>query len=125
MKSALTRVIEDAEADGGTPTPSTSSMSPTAANVTKLEIELYDLMTNEKWSAAISHVKNNRDTFTRDRDNTLDMNEDVALVLNIYCRRLIQERPGTKILLQYVYIYTYLNFLQIVQYTDFFFQIVL
>lgn len=89
----MIRTIEDTEADGGTPTPiSSAPVSPTLVNVDDLEITLYDLLISEKWSAAISFMKHNKGHLGRDIENYFDMEDDVVLILNVYCKRLIQEK---------------------------------
>lgn len=87
--------MEDTEADGGTPTPvSSAATSPSPVNVEELEIALYELITNEKWSASISFIKHNRGQFVRDHDEGFETEDDIVHILNIYCKKLIQERSG-------------------------------
>lgn len=89
----MIRTVEDTEADGGTPTPMSSApVSPTLVNVDELEVSLYDLLINEKWSAAISFIKHNKSHLGRDMENYFEMEDDVVLLLNIYCKRLVQEK---------------------------------
>lgn len=100
VKSALIRTIEDTEADGGTPTPvSSAPVSPNLVNTDDLELALYELLVNEKWSTAISFIKHNKGYFSRDQEHYyLDIDDDVVLMLNIYCKRLVQERTGAEYL---------------------------
>ncbi|KAK9752212.1 Cell morphogenesis central region [Popillia japonica] len=91
VRSALTRAIEDTEADGGTPTPVSSATSPTPVTLEDLENTLYDLLTNEKWPAAISLVKHNRGHFN-EGDANISLEDDIVIILNSYCKRLVQER---------------------------------
>ncbi|XP_071055767.1 protein furry isoform X2 [Onthophagus taurus] len=99
IKSALARVIEDTEADGGTPTPvSSTAASPAPTTLEELENSLYELITNEKWQGALSLVKHNRGQFCSDREATMEIEDDIVLILNSYCKKLITERPDCYII---------------------------
>lgn len=50
-------------------------------------------MTNEKWPAAISLVKHHRGQFS-ESDGSLNFEDDIVIILNTYCKRLVQERSG-------------------------------
>lgn len=86
------RTIEDTEADGGTPTPQLCSSSlPPQFSYEDLDVALQELIRNDKWSLAISFVKSHRRHFG---NPDLDLQDDVSLVLNGYCRKVVQDRPG-------------------------------
>ncbi|KAF2884642.1 hypothetical protein ILUMI_21529 [Ignelater luminosus] len=92
IRNALHRAIEDTEADGGTPTPvSSAAPSPAPVNIEDLEISLQDLISNEKWSGAISFVKHHRGHLSREME--AEASDDISLILNVYCKRIVQERP--------------------------------
>lgn len=94
IKSALSRAIEDTEADGGTPTPiSSATASPALLNIDELETGLCELIINEKWSNVISFVKHHRGQLVRDADSH-ETEDDITMVLNIYCKKFVQDRPG-------------------------------
>lgn len=87
--------MEDTEADGGTPTPvSSTTASPAPSNTDELEGIVYELITNERWSAAISFAKHHRGHFNRQNEIRIDYEDDIVFILNIFCKKLIQERPG-------------------------------
>lgn len=87
--------MEDTEADGGTPTPvSSATNSPAPANCEELEMALYELVANEKWSQVISFARQNRSYLSREHEIRQESDDDIAFILNTYCRRLIQERQG-------------------------------
>lgn len=86
------------EGDGGTPTPvSSTAGSPTLSNSEELVSALVDLLTLEKWSCAISFVKQHKGQMNKEGEVHSDSEDDVALILNVYCRKLVQERPGKTI----------------------------
>lgn len=89
IKSALSRAIEDTEADGGTPTP---VASPTPINPDDLEAIVFELVGTEKWSAVVSFVKHHREHLLRELD--LETTDDVYLILNIFCKKIVLERNG-------------------------------
>lgn len=92
IRSALCRAIEDREADGGTPTPaSASTRSPAPTNNEELESVLHELVINEKWSALILFIKHHRGHLSLDVDPEND--DDIGLILNVYCKKLVQDRP--------------------------------
>lgn len=91
IRSALTRTIEDTEADGGTPPHPFSSSLPPQFSYEDLDVALQELIRNDKWSLAISFVKSHRRHFS---NPDLDLQDDVSLVLNGYCRKVVQDRPG-------------------------------
>lgn len=91
IKSALTRAIEDTEADGGTPTPVSTATSPAPITLEDLENSLYELLMNEKWPAAIALVKYHREHFN---EGNINFDDDIVVVLNSYCKKLVQERSG-------------------------------
>lgn len=93
IRNALNRAIEDTEADGGTPTPvSSAAPSPAPVNAEDLENSLQDLIINEKWSGAISFVKHHRGHLSREME--AESSDDISLILNVYCKKIVQERPG-------------------------------
>lgn len=101
IKSALSRAIEDTEADGGTPTPiSSAAASPALLNVDELETGLCELIVSEKWSNVISFVKHHRGQLTRDCDSH-ETEDDITMILSIYCKRFVQDRPGIHVFLFY------------------------
>ncbi|XP_017780111.1 PREDICTED: protein furry isoform X2 [Nicrophorus vespilloides] len=90
--NALNTAIEDTEADGGTPTPASSSTvsSPSPGSADDLETALYELVAAEKWSASLSFLKHNRGHLCS--EGNMDLEDDVVLILNIYCKKLVQEK---------------------------------
>lgn len=99
IKSALTRAIEDTEADGGTPTPmSSTAASPALLNVDELEAGLCDLIANEKWSGVIAFVKLHRGQLSRECDSH-EQEDDVTMIVDVYCKRFIKDHPGTVLVL--------------------------
>ena len=93
-------MIEDAETDGGTPTPvSSSTVSPAPLNADDLESTVYEMISNKKWSAALSFVKHNRIEIGNERSEAaVELNDDIALILDNYCKRLIQEKPSKTVI---------------------------
>lgn len=95
IKSALTRAIEDTEADGGTPTPvSSANASPAPSNTEELESALCELIANERWSNALSFVKHHRGQLNRDNETVIDSDDDIFVIMNVYCKKFVQEKPG-------------------------------
>ncbi|KAF5278113.1 hypothetical protein FQR65_LT03629 [Abscondita terminalis] len=97
VRNALTRAIEDTEADGGTPTPvSSMCVSTTPTSIEDLEVTLQELINSEKWSNVISFIKNHRDQLCQDFDS--ESYDDISLILNLYCKKMVQERPDCYII---------------------------
>lgn len=95
IKSALARAIEDTEADGGTPTPlATTSASPAPSSAEELEGALYDLIVNEKWSNCVSFIKQHRGQLNGECETYTENDNDVSVILNVYCKKFVQDRPG-------------------------------
>lgn len=84
IKNALMRCSEDNEADGGVSPPSTS---PTDMN-------LYKLIESEKFSTAIAFYKANKDELLKEMEDLYDSTNDVHTILNLYCKKVIQDKPG-------------------------------
>lgn len=99
IKTALLRAIEDTEADGGTPTPvSSAAASPAPSNAEELESALLELLSNEKWSSAVSFVKHHKGQMNRENETNADADDDVSFIVNVYCKKAVQDRPGTYLL---------------------------
>lgn len=95
VKSALTRAMEDTEADGGTPTPvSSTTASPAPSNTEEVESALCELIANERWSIALSFVKHHRGQLNGDNETVIDADDDIYVIMNVYCKKLVQEKPG-------------------------------
>ncbi|XP_060535962.1 protein furry [Cylas formicarius] len=89
MKGALTRALEDMEADGGI-TPSVTGVV-TSENLVDNICHLVD---NEKWTSAILFYKCNKDEFLRENGDVCERADDVTSILNVYCRKLVAEKPA-------------------------------
>lgn len=90
----MNRTLEEIEADSGTPTPvSSTAMSPSNATIEELESSLYDFIINERWSTAISFIKHNRGHLSSERQG-VEFEDEIDLITNVYCKKLVQERPG-------------------------------
>lgn len=72
---------------------SSAAASPALLNVDELETGLCELVVGEKWSNVISFVKHHRGQLTRDCDSH-EHEDDISMILNIYCKRIVQDRPG-------------------------------
>lgn len=95
IRSALMSAVEDTEADGGTPTPiSSTAASAAPSSFEELEAALCELVMSEKWSSVLSFVKQHREQLNRDNEVATDNDDDITLVLNAYCRKFVQDRPG-------------------------------
>ncbi|XP_066250595.1 protein furry isoform X1 [Euwallacea similis] len=88
VKAAVARALEDMEADGGV-NPSASGIVPSDNLVDNLCM----LIDNEKWTSTILFFKCNKDAFLRENDEVCDRNNDVLSIVNIYCRKLVNDRP--------------------------------
>ncbi|CAH0545977.1 unnamed protein product [Brassicogethes aeneus] len=87
VKNALARASEDTDADGGI------SASVSGISNDNLIQNLCKLIENEKWTSVILFFKCNRDEFWRDNEAVCDRNNDVMSILNIYCRKLVHDKP--------------------------------
>lgn len=89
IKNALVRAYEDTDADGG--------ISPALSGIIGSEnllINFVKLIENEKWTSVILYFKCNRDEFFKEYDDLCDKDNDVISVLNIYCKKLVHDKPG-------------------------------
>jgi hypothetical protein len=81
----LIRCSEDNEADGGVSSPTASASS---------DANLYKLIESEKFAAAMTYYKANKEELTKEIEDISDASNDVYGVLNLYCKKIIQDRPG-------------------------------
>jgi hypothetical protein len=84
IRSALIRCSEDNEADGGVSSPTASASS---------DANLYKLIESEKFAAAMTYYKANKEELTKEIEDISDASNDVYGVLNLYCKKIIQDRP--------------------------------
>lgn len=89
IKHALTRAYEDTDADGGIAT----ALSGFVSNENLL-LNLGNLIENEKWTSVILYFKCNREDFLREYDDMCERENDVLSILNIYCKKLVHDKPG-------------------------------
>ncbi|XP_030765953.1 protein furry isoform X3 [Sitophilus oryzae] len=88
VKSAVSRALEDMEADGGL-TLSGSGLVTTDNLVESLCM----LIDNEKWTSVILFYKCNKEQFLKENDEICDRNNDVVSILNVFCRKLVNDKP--------------------------------
>ncbi|CAG9770963.1 unnamed protein product [Ceutorhynchus assimilis] len=88
IRSAITRALEDMEADGGV-SPSVSGIV-TSDNLVD---NLCMLIDNEKWTSVILFYKCNIDVFIRENEELCERGNDVLSIMNIYCRKLVHNKP--------------------------------
>lgn len=97
---------EGPDSERGTPTPtpsptplgsisSTGTVSTTTSTacIDELEAALKELLHSEKWNAALTLVRRNRNCWTNDLSISPE-DDDIVTALNIYCKNLICNRPG-------------------------------
>lgn len=89
IKQALTRAYEDTDADGGIAT----ALSGFVSNENLL-LNLSSLIENEKWTSVILYFKCNKEDFVREYDDLCERDNDVVSILNIYCKKLVNDKPG-------------------------------
>lgn len=89
IKQALTRAYEDTDADGGIAT----ALSGFVSN-DNLLLNLSSLIENEKWMSVILYFKCNKEDFVREYDDLCERDNDVVSILNIYCKKLVDDKPG-------------------------------
>lgn len=82
------------EADGGV----TSSVSGIVTSDNLID-NLCMLIDNEKWTSTVLFYKCNKEAFLRESEDVGDRNNDVLSMVNIYCRKLVTEKPGKFIFL--------------------------
>lgn len=82
----MIRFSEDTEADGG--------MSPNSLPDARNTSTLYKLLENEKFGAAITYYRANKEDLMKENDDLSDSSSDVDTILNLYCKKIIQEKPG-------------------------------
>lgn len=103
----MTRAYEDTDADGGIAT----ALSGIISNENLL-LNLSNLIENEKWTSVILYFKCNREDFLREYDDTCEReSSDVLSILNIYCKRLVLDKPGRDIHNKCQYFYGNLEYL--------------
>lgn len=85
----MTRAYEDTDADGGIAT----ALSGFVSNENLL-LNLSNLIENEKWTSVILYFKCNREDFLRQYYELCEKDNDVISILNIYCKKLVQDKPG-------------------------------
>lgn len=88
IKNALARTLEDTDADGGI----SSSVSGITSD--NLVMNLCKLIENERWTSTILFFKCNKEEFWKENEDLVDRNNDVITILNIYCRKLVTDKPG-------------------------------
>lgn len=86
IKQTLIRFSEDAEADGG--------VSPNSLPDATITTTMYKLLENEKFVAAIAYFKANKNELMKENDDLCYSSNDVDIILNLYCKKIIQEKPG-------------------------------
>lgn len=57
------------------------------------------LIENEKWTSVILYFKCNREDFLKEYEELCDKSNDVISILNIYCKKLIHDKPGKIIII--------------------------
>ncbi|KAH1002588.1 hypothetical protein HUJ04_008665 [Dendroctonus ponderosae] len=88
IRAAITRALEDMEADGGV----TSAVTGIVTSDNLVD-NLCMLIDNEKWTSVILFYKCNKEAFLRENEEICDKGNDVLSVLNIYCRKLVADKP--------------------------------
>ncbi|KAL1517075.1 hypothetical protein ABEB36_000886 [Hypothenemus hampei] len=94
IQAALTRALEDMEADGGV-SPSIMGLV-TSDNLIN---NLCKLIDHEKWTSVVLFYKCNKDVFIRGNTDICDSFNDVLSILNIYCRKLVNDKPECYVIL--------------------------
>lgn len=89
IRAAITRALEDMEADGGV----TSAVTGIVTSDNLVD-NLCMLIDKEKWTSVILFYKCNKEAFVRENEEICDKSNDVLSVLNIYCRKLVADKPG-------------------------------
>ncbi|XP_076272167.1 microtubule binding protein furry isoform X2 [Rhynchophorus ferrugineus] len=87
IRTAIARALEDMEADGGV-----SSVTGLVSSENLVE-NLSMLIENEKWPSVILFYKCNKDIFVRENEDICDKNNDVVSILNVFCRKLVNDKP--------------------------------
>lgn len=72
-----------------TPTPPLLSL--TGAE-DELEIALYELLQTERWTAALSFVKQNRGAWGVEQ--IVNGDDDIIIAIKVYSRKIIKDKPG-------------------------------
>ncbi|CAH1110307.1 unnamed protein product [Psylliodes chrysocephalus] len=88
IRNALTRAYEDTDADGGI-----SSTIAGSVSSENLLFNLCRLIENEKWTSVILYFKCNKNEFIKEFDDLCDRDNDVLSILNIYCKKLVHDKP--------------------------------
>lgn len=89
IRHALTRAYEDTDADGGI-----SSAISGCVSSENLLLNMSKLIENEKWTSVILYYKCNKDEFFKEYEELCDKDNDVLSILNIYCKKLVHDKPG-------------------------------
>ncbi|KAG5899999.1 hypothetical protein JTB14_009086 [Gonioctena quinquepunctata] len=88
IKHALTRAYEDTDADGGI----SAAMGGSVSSENLLS-DLCKLIEKERWTSVILYFKVNREEFLKEFDELCDKDNDVISILNIYCKKLVNDKP--------------------------------
>ncbi|KAK9877860.1 hypothetical protein WA026_020090 [Henosepilachna vigintioctopunctata] len=89
IKNALVRASEDTEADGGVP--SSSQASGELASGESFESSFVSLLDKGKWTQSIIYLKQHRSAIIKEFEDILDTDDDILMILNIYCRRKVMD----------------------------------
>ncbi|CAH2001764.1 unnamed protein product [Acanthoscelides obtectus] len=88
IRNALLRAYEDTDADGGI-----ASALSGAVSSENLLSNICKLIENEKWISVILYFKVNKEEFVKEFEELCDKDNDLNSILNIYCKKLVQEKP--------------------------------